>query len=201
MISLEDVKKLRELTGVGMMDAKQALEESGGDFQKATDILRLKGSAGATKRAHREAGNGLVEAYVHGGKIGVLVEVNCETDFVARTDEFKNFVHDVALQVAAADPMYVSPSDLPEEVIEKEKALFKSQAESQGKPAAVADKIVMGKLDKFYETVCLVRQPFIKDGSVTIERLLTDLMAKMGENVVIRRIVRWELGQSNEPSH
>lgn len=192
--SPEEVKKLRESTGAGMMDAKRALEEANGDFNKAVEVLRKSGQATAAKKASREANNGLVESYVHGGKIGVLVEVNCETDFVARTDDFKEFAHDLAMQVAATNPQYVSPDSVPESVIEKEKELFMAELEGQGKPAEVVEKIVAGKLDKFYQTVCLTKQPFVKDPDRTIEQLVTDLVAKIGENVVIRRISRLELG-------
>lgn len=193
-VSPEEVKKLRETTGAGMMDAKRALEEAEGDFEKAIEVLRKAGQATAAKKATRETGSGLVESYVHGGKIGVLVEVNCETDFVARTDDFKEFVHDVAMQIAATNPQYVSPDNIPESVIEKEKELFLAELEGQGKPAEVVEKIVAGKLEKFYETVCLTKQPFVKDPDKTIEQLVAALVAKIGENVVIRKMSRLELG-------
>ena len=193
-ISPEDIKKLRDMTGAGMMDAKNALVEAEGDFEGAIEILRLHGQASAAKRADREAREGVIESYVHAGKIGVLVEVNCETDFVARTDDFKNFAHDVAMQVAATNPEYVSPNDIPEQVIEKEKELYRAEMEGQNKPAEVFDKIVAGKLDKFYGSVCLTKQPFVKDPDTSLEKLTTELISKVGENVVIRRFSRMELG-------
>lgn len=188
-----EVKKLRDMTGAGMMDAKNALVESDGDFEKAIDLLRLKGVASAAKRADRVARAGLIEGYVHAGRIGVLVEVNCETDFVARTEDFKAFAHDIAMQVAASSPTYLTPSDIPEDVIEKEQAIY--AAEAKGKPAEVIEKIVSGKLEKYYQAVCLTKQAFIKDDSKTIEDLTKELIAKVGENVVIRRMVRLELGE------
>ncbi|HSX47968.1 MAG TPA: translation elongation factor Ts [Candidatus Nanoarchaeia archaeon] len=193
-ISIEDIKKLRDMTGAGMMKAKEALEEAKGDIDKAVEVLRLSGAASAAKKSDREAKSGLIESYLHGGKIGVLVEINCETDFVARTADFKEFAHEIAMQVAAANPEYVSPSDVPEAVIEKEKSLFKAEMEGQNKPAEVIDKIVEGKMDKFYGTVCLTKQPHIKDGDKTIEQLTAELVGKLGENIVIRRFSRLELG-------
>lgn len=194
MASLEDIKKLRDMTGAGMMSAKRALEEAEGNFDKAIEILRLAGEATAAKKADREAKNGLIESYIHGGRIGVLVEINCETDFVARTEDFKEFAHDVAMQVAASAPEYVSPDDIPEAVIEKEKELFRAEVEQQKKPAEIIDKIVAGKLDKYYEAVCLTRQPFVKDPDQSIEQLTKALIGKLGENIVIRRFDRMELG-------
>ncbi len=192
MPTLEDIKKLRDQTGAGMMSAKRALEESNGDFEKAITILRKAGEASAAKKADRQASEGLVEGYVHGGRIGVLVEVNCETDFVARTDDFIQFAHDIAMQIAAANPEYINPSDVPKDVVERESDLYRS--ELQDKPAEMVEKIVAGKLDKFYASVCLVRQPFVKDPDKTIEALTTALIAKLGENIVIRRFERLELG-------
>lgn len=194
-ISAEDVKKLREATGAGMMDAKNALVESGGDMEKAREILRQKGMASAAKRAEREARNGVVEAYVHGGKIGVLIEVNCETDFVARTDDFKTFAKDVAMHVAAMNPEFVRPEDIAEDVIEKEKELYRGEVDSS-KPAEIIEKIVSGKLEKYYETVCLIAQPFVKDDSKTVDELTKELISKVGENIVIRRFHRFELGEA-----
>lgn len=191
-ISPQNVKKLRDMTGAGMMDAKAALEAAAGDLEKAIEHLRKAGQASAAKRGDREAKAGIIESYTHSGRIGVLVEVNCETDFVARTEDFKSFAHDVAMQVAATAPDYIKPEDVPAEVIDREKAVY--GADTKGKPAEVADKIVAGKLDKFYSEVCLVKQPFIKDDKTTIEQLLIDLIAKLGENIVIRRISRFELG-------
>ena len=192
MPDLEAIKRLRELTGAGMMDAKRALEEAGGSVEQAVDVLRKAGVAKAAKKAERTASQGLIEAYVHGGRIGVVVEVNCETDFVARTDDFKQLVRDIAMQIAAAHPQYISPDEVPEDVIEKEKEIY--SAELTGKPDVVAAKILSGKLDKFYGEVCLLKQPFIKDPSVSIEQLVTGSIAKLGENIVIRRMSRLELG-------
>jgi len=194
-ISVDDIKKLRELTGAGMMKAKEALVEADGDFDKAQELLRKAGAVSAAKKADREARNGLIEAYVHGGKIGVLVEVNCETDFVARTDDFKTFARDIALQVAATAPEYLRPEDVPADVVAKESDFHKAELASQKKPAEMIDKIVEGKLAKFYEGICLIKQPFVKDPDKTIENLTTELIGKLGENIVIRRFERIELGQ------
>lgn len=193
-VNVEDIKKLRDITGAGMMKAKEALVEADGDLEKAVELLRKAGAATAAKKADREAKNGLVEAYVHGGKIGVLVEVNCETDFVARTEDFQQFAHDIAMQIAATNPEYISPDQVPEDVIEKEKQIYAGEMEGQNKPAEVIEKIIAGKLEKYYETVCLVRQPFVKDPDKTIEQLTTELIARLGENIVIRRMSRLELG-------
>lgn len=193
-INPADVKKLRDMTGAPMMKAKDALVEAGGDFDKATAVLRKAGQASANKKSDREARCGLVETYTHAGKIGVVVEINCETDFVARTEDFKTFAHDVAIQIAGANPTYISPADVPEDAVEKEKDVF--LAELKGKPAEIADKIVAGKLDKFYQSVCLTKQPFVKDPEVSIEQLTGTLVAKLGENIVIRQMVRMELGSS-----
>ena len=193
--SIDDIKKLRELTGAGMMKAKEALVEAKGDFEAAQELLRKAGAVSAAKKADREARNGLIEAYVHGGKIGVLVEVNCETDFVARTDDFKTFTRDIALQVAATTPEYLRPEDVPAEVVAKERAFHKEELASQNKPAEMIDKIIDGKLAKFYEGICLIKQPFVKDPDKTIEELTTELVGKLGENIVIRRFERIELGQ------
>jgi elongation factor Ts len=193
-ITAEDIKKLRDETGAGMMKAKEALESAGGDFDKAVEYLHAKGEATAAKKADRETRAGLIEAYVHGGRIGVLVEVNCETDFVARTSDFKEFVRDLSLQVAATGPVYLTPEDVPAEVVERERALYAKEA--AGKPEAVVAKIVDGKLAKFYEQVCLTRQPFVKDPDITVGNLTTNLIAKLGENIVIRRFMRWELGEA-----
>jgi elongation factor Ts len=195
-ISAEDVKKLRDSTGAGMMDAKNALVEAGGDMEKAREILRQKGIASAAKRAEREARNGVIEAYVHGGKIGVLVEVNCETDFVARTDDFKAFARDIAMHIAAMNPEYVRPEDIAEDVIEKEKEIYRGEVDSS-KPAEIIEKIVTGKLEKYFETVCLVNQPFVKDPDKTIDELTKELIGKVGENIVIRRMQRMELGEAS----
>lgn len=191
-ISVEDIKKLREQTGAGMMKAKEALEAANGDFEKAVVYLREKGEATAAKKADREARAGLIESYVHGGRIGVIVEINCETDFVARTEEFKEFARDVAMHIAATNPEYLNSEAVPAEVVEKEKAIYRKEVE--GKPAEILEKIVDGKLAKYYEQVCLIQQPFIKDPDVTVGKLTTNLVAKLGENIVIRRYQRLELG-------
>jgi elongation factor Ts len=191
-MKVEDIKKLRDQTGAGMMKAKEALEASGGDYDKAVKWLREKGEATAAKKSDREVRAGLIEGYVHSGRIGVLVEVNCETDFVARTEDFKTFVRDVAMHVAAASPQYLNAEAVPAEVVENEKAIYRKEVE--GKPAEIIEKIVDGKLAKFYEQVCLVNQPFVKDPDVTVGKLTTDLIAKLGENIVIRRYERMELG-------
>ncbi len=191
-MNVEDIKKLREQTGAGMMKAKEALEASGGNFDKAVVWLREKGEATAAKKADREARAGLIESYVHGGRIGVLVEVNCETDFVARTEDFKEFARDVAMHIAAINPEYLNPEVVPAEVVERERAIYRKEVE--GKPAEIVDKIVDGKLAKFYEQYCLTNQPFVKDPDVTVGKLTTALVAKLGENIVIRRYERMELG-------
>jgi elongation factor Ts len=195
-LNIEDIKKLREATGAGMMDAKAALEEAKGDYDKAVAVLRKKGLAKAAKKAERTAGVGVIESYVHGGKIGVLVEVNCETDFVARTDDFKEFTRDVALHIAASNPSYVSSEDIPEDELNKEKDLIKEEVAASGKPAEHAEKIVEGKLSKWYEEVCLLNQPFVKDPNQTIEQLRQALVAKLGENIVISRFKRLEVGSA-----
>lgn len=195
-MNIEDIKKLREATGAGMMDAKAALEEAGGDYEKAVAVLRKKGLAKAAKKAERTAGVGVIESYVHGGKIGVLVEVNCETDFVARTDDFKEFTRDVALHIAAANPSYVSSEDIPEDELNKEKDMIKEEVSASGKPAEHAEKIIEGKLSKWYEEVCLLNQPFVKDPNQTIEQLRQALVAKLGENIVIGRFTRLEVGSA-----
>ena len=195
-MNIEDIKKLREATGAGMMDAKSALEEAKGDYEKAVVVLRKKGLAKAAKKAERSAGVGVIESYVHGGKIGVLVEVNCETDFVARTDDFKEFTRDVALHIAASNPTYVSSENIPEDELNKEKDLIKEEVAASGKPAEHAEKIVEGKLSKWYEEVCLLNQPFVKDPNQTIEQLRQALVGKLGENIVISRFKRLEVGSA-----
>ncbi len=190
------IKELRDKTGMGFMDCKRALEEADGDMEKALEILREKGAQIADKKASRVAREGLIEAYVHpGGKIGVIVEVNCETDFVARTDVFKQFVHDVALQIAAMAPEYVSREDVPEEVLEKEREIYRKQALNEGKPEHIVDRIVEGKLQKFYQEKVLLEQPFIRDEEKTIEDYRREIVAKVGENIVIRRFTRYVLGE------
>lgn len=192
-MKVEDIKKLREQTGAGMMKAKEALEAAGGDFDKAVTYLREKGEATAAKKADRETRAGLIASYVHGGRIGVLVEVNCETDFVARTEDFKEFARDIAMHVAASSPEYLNPEMVPAEVVEREKEIYRKEVE--GKPAEIIEKIVEGKLAKYYEQVCLVNQPFVKDPDVSVGKLTSELVAKLGENIVIRRFERMELGQ------
>ncbi len=191
------VKELREKTGAGILDCQKALTENGNDVEKSIDYLRQKGLAAAAKKAGRETNQGLVHAYIHmGGKIGVLIEVNCETDFVARNDEFKGFVNDLALQVAAAKPSYVRREDIPSDVIEKEKTIYEGQARELGKPPAAWPKIVEGKLEKFFQESCLMEQSFIKDPAVTIKDLLAQKIAKIGENMNIRRFTRYQLGEA-----
>jgi elongation factor Ts len=195
-ISASSVKELRERTGAGMMDCKKALAETGGDINKAIDYLREKGLAAAAKRAGRIAKQGLIESYIHpGGKVGVLLEVNCETDFVARTEDFSALVHDLAMQVAAAKPEYVRREDVPAEVIQREKDILKAQALGEGKPEKVVQKIVEGRIEKFYKEQCLLEQPFIKNTDVTVQQLLNDYISRIGENIAVRRFVRFELGE------
>ncbi len=191
-VTAKDIKKLRDVTGVGMMDAKKALVEAKGDQDKAMEVLRKKGQAKAEKRAERTAEAGIVDAYVHMGRVGAIVEVNCETDFVARTDDFKQFVRDIAMQVTASNPQYLKPEDIPADVIEKEKGVY--EEELKGKPQNVRDQVIEGKLAKFYEQVCLYNQPFIKDPEKTIEQHQTELIAKIGENIVVSQFSRMELG-------
>ncbi|NLO96624.1 MAG: translation elongation factor Ts [Peptococcaceae bacterium] len=198
-ISAALVKELRERTGAGMLDCKKALTESNGDMDKAIDILREKGLAAAAKKEGRIAAEGLVEAYIHGGgRIGVLVEVNCETDFVARGDEFKQFVKDIAMQIAAAKPLYINKEDVPEDVLEHERQIFRAQALNEGKPEKIIDKMVEGRIEKFYKEVCLMEQPFIKDPDTTIKDLVIQKIAKIGEKISIRRFARYELGEGIE---
>jgi len=191
------VKTLREKTGVGLMDCKEALKISNGDMDKAVDHLREKGLAKAQKRAGRAATEGTVAVYIHmGGKIATMVEINCETDFVAKTDQFQTFAKDVAMQVTAANPSYVKREDVPVEVRDKEKHIYRIQAKEADKPEKILDKIADGKLEKFYQEVCLLEQPFIKNPDISIKDLLEDLIAKMGENIVVRRFVRYQLGET-----
>jgi len=201
-ITAELVKTLREKTGVGLMDCKEALKISNGDMDKAVDHLREKGLAKAAKRAGRVASEGTVAVYVHmGGKIATMVEINCETDFVAKTDQFQTFAKDVAMQVTAANPGYVKREDVPEAVREKEKNIYRIQAREAGKPDKILDKIAEGKLEKFYQEVCLMEQSFIKNPDVSIKDLLNDLVSKMGERIVVRRFVRYQLGETVEGQH
>jgi elongation factor Ts len=196
MITAEMVKELRTLTGAGMMDCKKALLETGGDKEKAINYLREKGLAKAAKRAGRIAAQGVVDSYIHlGGKVGVMVEVNCETDFVARNEEFRAFARDICLQVAATNPAYLSREDVPEEVIENEKEILRRQAANEGKPEKIIDKIVNGRIEKFFQENCLLEQPFIKDQDKAVKDLLAEKIAKIGENIIIRRFVRFEMGE------
>ena len=196
MVSAEQVKELRELTGAGMMECKKVLEEVDGNKEKAIELLRERGVVKAAKKAGRIAAEGLVESYIHGdGRIGVLVEVNIETDFAAKNPEFREFVKDIAMQIAATKPEYVRREDVPAEVIEKEKEVMKAQAINEGKPEAVAEKIVAGKIDKFFADVCLLEQDFIKDPDKTVQQVLTEKISNIGENITIRRFVRFERGE------
>lgn len=196
MITAELVKQLRERTGSGMMDCKKALTETNGDMDKAIEYLREKGLASAAKKAGRIAAEGLVESYIHGdGRIGVLVEVNIETDFAAKNDKFKAFVKNVAMQIAASKPEYVRREEVPADVVEKEKEILKAQALNEGKPEKIVEKMVEGRIDKFYKEICLLEQPFIKDPDKTVQQLLTENVAAIGENINIRRFVRFERGE------
>jgi elongation factor Ts len=190
------VKELRDKTGAGMMDCKEALAASDGDFEKAIDYLRKKGMSAATKRSSKAAKDGVITSYIHmGGKIGVLVELNCETDFVAKTENFQALAKDLTMQVAAANPLYVNPEDIPAEALEREKAIYRSQLLEEKKPEKIWDKIVEGKLKKYYEEVCLLQQKFIKDQDITIATLVNNMIAKTGENIIVRRFVRFQLGE------
>lgn len=191
-----DVKTLRERTGAGMMDCKNALVETNGDMEKAIDYLREKGIAKAAKKAGRIAAEGIVDSYIHmGGRVGVLVEVNCETDFVARGDQFKTLVHDIALQIAAANPLYLAKEDVPADVLEKEKEILKAQAIEEGKPEKIVEKMVEGRIKTYYDESCLLCQKFVKDPSKTIEQLVIEATASIGEKISVRRFVRFEMGE------
>lgn len=195
-INASIVKELREKTGAGMMECKKALEATGGDMEKAIVFLREKGMATAQKKSGRSAKEGLVASYIHaGGKIGVIVEINCETDFVARNDDFQALAKDIAMQVAAVKPLYVTREQVPADVLEKEREIYLTQARSSGKPEKVWDKIVEGKMEKFYEEVCLYDQPFIKDPNVKIKDLVVQAVSKIGENIQIRRFARFQVGE------
>lgn len=195
-ITPQMVKELRERTQAGMMDCKRALEATGGDLEKAVDYLREKGLAAAAKKAGRRAADGLVEAYIHpGGRVGVLVEVNCETDFVAKTQDFQQLVRDIAMHIAAMRPEYVRREDVPAEVVEHEKRILTSAAKEEGKPENVIERIVTGRLEKFFEQVCLLEQPFVKDPDKTVGELVQEQIAKLGENIEVRRFVRFERGE------
>lgn len=197
-ITAQMVKELREATGASVLDCKKALEEHDGDVEKAKESLAEKGLAAAAKKAGREASEGVVETYQHtGGRVGVMVEVNCETDFVAATDQFQELAHNLALHIAFSNPQYVDVEDVPEAVVQAEKALYEKEARDEGKPDDVIQRIVDGKLDKFYSEVCLMQQPFVKDDELTVGRLVTQAIAELKENIVIRRFARFELGEDD----
>jgi len=195
-ITIEQIKMLREETGAGVMDCRSALEKANGDIEKAMEYLREKGMATAAKRADRQASEGVVELYSHGsGRVGVMVEVNCETDFVARSEAFRTFAHEIALQIAAGNPTYTKPEDVPADVLEAEREKARKLARDEGKPAEVVERIVEGRLQKFLDEVCLLRQLYIRDEDMTVEKLLLQNIAAIGENIIIRRFARWELGE------
>ncbi len=197
-ITTEDIKKLREATGAGILDCRTALQNSDNDFDKALDFLREKGLAAASKRADRVASEGVVELYSHGGgRVGVMVEINCETDFVGRSEEFRTFAHEVALQIAAAAPLYIKEEDIPASVLEHEKGIAEARAREEGKPEAILPKIVEGFMKKYLDETVLMRQAYIRDESLTIEKLLSQNIGSMGENIVIRRFNRYELGEQS----
>jgi len=198
-VTTEQIKALREETGAGIMDCRAALQQADGDFEEALSFLREKGLATALKRSDRQTSEGYLDLYSHGdGRVGVMVEVNCETDFVARSEPFRTFVHEIALQIAAGDPEYVRPEDIPQEVLDSEREQARQFALAEGKPENVIDRIIEGKLKKFEDEVSLVRQPYIRDDEITIEELLLQNIASIGENIVIRRFERWELGEHAE---
>jgi elongation factor Ts len=189
------VKELREKTGAGMMDCKNALSETGGDLEKAIDYLRQKGLSDAAKRTGRTASEGAIGSYIHpGGKIGVLVEINCESDFVARTEEFQALVKDLSMHVAASNPLYLRREDVPEDVITREKNIYEVQAREGGKPERIVERIVQGKMEKFFQEICLLEQPFVKDPDISVNQLVSGVAAKLGENIVVRRFQRYQLG-------
>ena len=192
-VTLELIQKLRDRTGVGMMDCKKALTEAGGDLEKAVELLRKKGAAVAEKRAGNVTAEGIVHAYIHpGARVGVMVEINCETDFVARTEEMAKFAHDICMQIAALRPVCISSTEVDQALIEKERAIYREQL--QGKPANIVDQIIEGKLQKYYTEICLINQPFIKNDKLTIDEVLKELIAKMGEKIIIKRFARFEIG-------
>lgn len=198
-VSVEQVRALREKTGVGIMDCKKAIQEAGGDINKAVEILRKKGVAKAQKREGRIASEGQIQSYVHiGGKIGVLVEVNCETDFSAKTQDFTNFAKNLAMHIAATNPIALSPENLPPEVVEREKEIYRAQAMGSGKEEKVLEKIVEGRLKKFFSEVCLLNQTYVRDPNTTVQDLLNELKAKTGENIIIKRFVRFRLGETDD---
>jgi elongation factor Ts len=189
------VKELRDKTGAGMMDCKNALSETGGDIEKAIDYLRQKGLSDAAKRMGRIASEGVIGSYIHpGGKIGVLVEVNCESDFVARTEEFQTLVKDLSMHVAASNPLYLRREDVPEDVLTREKNIYEAQAREEGKPERIIERIVAGKVEKFFQDICLLEQPFVKDPDLSVNQLVSGVVAKLGENIMVRRFQRYQLG-------
>jgi len=195
-INMDLIKELREKTGAGVMDCKKALISANGDMEKAIEILRKEGIAVAEKKGARVAKEGRIESYIHpGNKIGVLVEVNCETDFVARTDEFKTLTKEIAMHIAASSPRYISINDVPQDVLEKEKEIYATQARNEGKPEHVIDRIVQGKIEKFYQEVCLLEQPWVRDPEKKIKDIINETIARLGENIIVRRFVRFELGK------
>jgi elongation factor Ts len=195
-ISAAMVKELRDATGAGVLEAKTALENANGDFEKAVDSLREKGAARAAKRASREASEGVIELYTHpGNRMGVILELNCETDFVARNEAFQNLAHDLALQIAAMNPKYLTPEDVPQSELDRELDVLRNQALAEGKSAEFVDKIVSGRVRKFYEEICLMEQPFVKDDKVKIKEMITDVIRVTGENIIVRRFARYELGE------
>ena len=196
-ITTEMIKELREATGAGILDCRKALTDANGDFDKAVDFLREKGMATAAKRADRTASQGVIELYSHGeGRVGVIVEVNCETDFVARSEDFRKLAHEIALQIAAAAPQYVKEDEIPADVLEHEAEIARARAKEEGKPEAVLEKIVTGRLEKFKDEVVLMRQAYIRDEELTIEKLVLQIIGTTGENIIVRRFQRWELGES-----
>ncbi len=196
-ISAGMVKELREKTGAGIMDCKQALQECGGDLEKATEFLRKKGLATAAKRAGRALNEGVVQSYIHlGGKLGVLVEVGCETDFVAKNEDFQEFAKNIAMHIAASAPAGITPEDVPEEVVKKEMDIYRAQAREMGKPDKMIDKIAEGKMNKFYKENCLLHQAYVRDPNITVGDLLNELIAKIGENITIKRFVRYQVGEN-----
>lgn len=195
-ISASMVKELRLKTGTGMMDCKQALTECDGDFEKSIEYLRKKGMSAAAKRSSKAAKDGVVTSYIHmGGRIGVMVEINCETDFVAKTEDFQTLAKDIAMHIAAANPTYLNSENIPEDILEKEKEIYKSQALAEGKPEKIIDRIIEGKLKKYYEDACLLDQKFVKDTNISVGTLVKNMIAKTGENIIVRRFARFQLGE------
>lgn len=198
-VTTEMVKELRAVTGAGVLEAKKALEQHNGDFDKAIDMLREKGAARAAKRADRSAKEGVIELYAHpGNRVGVMLELNCETDFVARNEQFRDLAHNLALHIAAAAPRYLNKEDVPTEELARETSVLKAQALAEGKPEAVIEKVISGRIAKFYEEMCLMEQPFIKDEKVKIKEMMTDAISATGENIIVRRFARYELGEALE---